>query len=87
MEMIQWARLSKGTINRIGYNIDVKSLYIDFMGSDVDTVYLDVPESLYPLFIEAKDPDKFFQQFVNGYFKEAKLSLENQVNSIYPYAI
>jgi len=87
MDAIQWTRLRKGTINRVGYNNEVNSLYIDFTGSDVDTVYVDVPESLYTLFVEAKDPDKFFKQFVNGYFKEAKLIIENRVNSIYPYAI
>ncbi len=87
MHLIKWARLEKGTIKRIGYNEEVNSLYIDFIGSDVDAVYVDVPESLYILFVESKNPDKFFQQFVNGYFAEAKLILESQVNSIYPYAI
>ena len=87
MDVIKWAQLDKGIINRVGYNKEVNSLYIDFIGSDVDTAYVDVPESLYTLFVEAKNPDKFFQQFVNGYFAEAKLILESQVNSIYPYAI
>lgn len=85
--MIRWTSVNTREINRIGYNKEVNSLFVDFIGSDVDTVYVDVPESLYTLFVEAKDIDKFFKQFVNGYFKEANLIFESRVNSTYPYTI
>jgi len=71
----------------VGYNKEVKSLYVDFIGSDVDTAFLNVPEALYVFFVEAKIPDYFFRSFVEGYFEEAKLKLENNVDTIYPYAV
>ena len=55
--MIQWAFVNTHTINRIGYNKEVQTLFIDFIGSETDTAYIKVPVSLFENFIEAKSPD------------------------------
>ena len=69
--MIEWSILNSININRVGYNKERETLYIDFVGSDTDTVLLQVPEALYKTFIEAKSADKFYEQFVDGYFDVA----------------
>ncbi len=51
--MVEWTIVNSININRIGYNNKKQSLYIDFSGSDTDSVYLKVPEALYSTFIEA----------------------------------
>jgi len=75
--MIQWSVINSIKINRIGYNKERKSLYIDFAGSDTDTVYLQVPEALYTIFCESKSADKYYEQFVKDYFDEAVFNAEN----------
>lgn len=69
--MIEWTIINSININRIGYNKAKMSLYIDFVGSDTDTVLLQVPEALYTTFAEAKSADYFYDQFVEGYFDVA----------------
>jgi len=71
--MVQWAFVNTQKINRIGYNKEVGSLFIDFTGSDIDTAFINVPESLFQSFIEAKSPDEFYDQFVEGYYDIVKL--------------
>jgi len=66
--MVEWAIVNTSKINRIGYNKEKESIFIDFVGSETDTVLLNVPEALYSTFIQAKSPDKFYTQFVEGYF-------------------
>lgn len=70
--MVEWVFVNTRKINRIGYNKEVKSLYIDFVGSVTDTAFIQVPESLFESFKEAKSPDKFYDQFVDGYFEVLK---------------
>lgn len=79
--MVDWALLKTNLINRVGYNKQVQTLYIDFNGSDIDTAFVNVPEPLYEFFINAKSPDRFFKQFVDGYFDVAQLQLDNYINA------
>lgn len=85
--MIKWTQIRKGTINRVGYNKEVKSLYIDFIGSDTDTAFLNVPEALFTYFVEASFPERFFKLFVEDYFEVAQLKFENNVISTFPSAV
>lgn len=71
VSMIVWSNINSININRVGYNKEKESLYIDFVGSETDTVLLQVPEALYSTFIEAKSADKFYDQFVKDYFDVA----------------
>ena len=66
--MFEWSIVNSNKINRVGYNKYKESMYVDFVGSDTDTVFLKVPEALYTTFIEAKSSDQFYDQFVEGYF-------------------
>ncbi len=70
--MVEWAFVNTHKINRIGYNKEVQSLYIDFVGSLTDTAYIKVPESLFESFKAVKSPDKFYDQFIDGYFEVLK---------------
>ena len=74
--MVKWAVVNADTINRIGYNKEVQSLYIDFIGSETDTAFIKVPEPMFKYFVEAKSPDKFFRQFVDGYFDDVKFGID-----------
>jgi hypothetical protein len=76
--LIEWTPVATKKINRIGYNKLKKRLYIDFNGSETDTTFLDVPESLYDIFIVVKSPDKFYEQLVVGYFEIAELSAHSK---------
>lgn len=67
--MVKWTIVSTNIINRIGYNRLKKSMYIDFVGSEIDTIFSKVPEELYSTFIQAKYPDQFYVQFVEFYFE------------------
>ena len=69
--MVEWAIVNTSKINRIGYNKKKESMFIDFVGSETDTVFLKVPEALYSTFIQAKSSDQFYIQFVDGYFDVA----------------
>lgn len=80
--MVEWAVVNTDTIKRIGYNKEVQSLYVDFIGSEIDTAFVKVPEPLFTFFVEAKSPDKFFNQFVDGYFDVAKMRFKNEVHQL-----
>jgi len=67
--MVEWTIVKTNKINRVGYNKLKKSMYIDFVGSEIDTVFSKVPEELYSTFIQAKSPDQFYAQFVDFYFE------------------
>lgn len=67
--MVEWAYVNTTKINRIGYNKEVQSLYVDFVGSVTDTAFLKVPVSLFESFVNSKSPDRFYDQFVDGYFE------------------
>lgn len=70
--MVEWAFVNTKKINRIGYNKEVQSLYIDFVGSLTDTAFIKVPESVFENFKVVKSPDKFYDQFIDGYFEVLK---------------
>ena len=85
--MVKWVSIKTKKINRIGYNKDVRSLFIDFKGSSTDTTFIKVPEALFEYFIEAKSPDYFFTQFIDGYFDVANFDLNNSINAKLSIAI
>ena len=74
--MIEWALIDTKKINRIGYDSEVQSLYIDFKGSETDTAYIKVPESLFRSLIHARRPDDFFETFVSENYEVANIPVD-----------
>ena len=68
LAMTDWTSINTDKIKRIAYIETENSMYIDFTDSEIHTVFCNVPKALYTIFIEAKSPDKFYTQFVEGYF-------------------
>ena len=66
--MVEWTIVNSDKINRIAYQKSEKLLHIGFVDNETDTIFLNVPEALYKIFIEAKSPDQFYTQCVEGYF-------------------
>lgn len=58
--MIEWAIDEKSLIRRIGYDSDIKSMYIDFKNSEVDVPYCNVPEHEYRNFVNAKSKVRYY---------------------------
>ena len=78
--MIEWAYTNTQKINRIGYNREVKAMYIDFVGSEIDSAYVGVPEALFKAFVIAKSIDDFFAQFVDSYYDVVNQPVTNYID-------
>ena len=83
--MVEWTKLNTRKINRVGYNKNKKTLYIDFKGSETDTIFLEVPEEMYDIFIKAKSPDKFYDELVKDYFDTLSPGIISSANGNQSY--
>ena len=66
--MVSWTKINAEKIKRVGYNKEKETLFIDFNESETDSIFLNVPEALYQIFIEIDFPDQFYDELVEGYF-------------------
>ena len=67
--MVEWIAVKTSRINRIGYNKEVKTMFIDFQGSEIDTPYVDVPENVFKSFSKSDTINKYFKEHIDGKFK------------------
>ncbi len=67
--MVEWVIVKNSRINRIGYNRVVKTMFIDFQGSEIDTPYIDVPENVFKIFSKSDTINKYFKEHIDGKFK------------------
>ena len=67
--MVEWVSVKTSRINRIGYNSEVKTMLIDFQGSEIDTPYINVPMSVFKEFSESDTINKYFKEFIDGKYK------------------
>ncbi|WP_299872704.1 KTSC domain-containing protein [uncultured Cocleimonas sp.] len=67
--MVEWVAVKTSRINRIGYNREVKTMFIDFQGSEIDTPYVNVPESVFKSFSKSDTINKYFNEYIDGKFK------------------
>jgi len=67
--MVEWVAVKTSRINRIGYNREVKTMFIDFHGSEIDTPYVNVPENIFNSFSESDTINKYFKEHIDGKFK------------------
>ena len=75
--MTRWVNVNTFKITRIGYNREVETLFIDFVGSHVDTPYKKVPESLFNRFIESDTADTFYDQNIKDVYESVQIDSEN----------
>ena len=67
--MVEWVIVKTSKINRIGYNSQVKTMFIDFQGSEIDTPYVDVPENVFKTFSMSDTINKHFKEHIDGKYK------------------
>lgn len=67
--MVEWVSVKTSRINRIGYNSQVKTMFIDFQGSEIDTPYINVPKNVFKEFSESDSVNKYFKENIDGKFK------------------
>lgn len=67
--MVEWVSVKTSKINRIGYNSKVKTMFIDFQGSEIDTPYINVPKSVYKEFSGSDTVNKYFKEHIDGKYK------------------
>lgn len=78
--MVKWIYINSSKITRIGYNAEIQIMYIDFVGSVVDTPYKSVSEDLFNEFSKAKNIDGYFETQIKDFFEEVTFDLENRIN-------
>ena len=66
--MVEWVAVKTSRINRIGYNREVKTMFIDFQGSEIDTPYINVPENVFKTFSKSDTINKYFKEHIDGKF-------------------
>ena len=66
--MVEWIDVKTSRINRIGYNKEVKTMFIDFQGSEIDTPYVNVPENVFKSFTNSDTINKYFKKHIEGKF-------------------
>lgn len=67
--MVEWVLVNSSKINRIGYNKIVRTMFIDFQGSEIDTPYVDVPEDVFKSFSKSDSINEYFNEHIDGKFK------------------
>ncbi len=78
--MIKWINVNSKIMSRIAYNSEVKTMYIDFKDSTVDTPYAGVNKALFKSFCEADNIDEYFETFIKNKCKKVEIDIENTVN-------
>ena len=79
--MTKWIYVNTSKITRIGYNREMKTMYIDFVGSLVDTPYKNVPESLYSEFVESGSINTFYQDHIEDVYESVNVESENKFDT------
>ncbi len=66
--MIEWVIDEDSIIRRIGYDREIKSMYIDFKNSEVDVPFCNVPEEVYIKFVESKSRVRFYLRYIRDFY-------------------
>ena len=77
--MIEWISVNTCTITRIGYNQEVKTMYIDFAGSSFDTPYQKVPEMVFKKFSKARKTDDFYVNKIKDKYQPTEIDTESSI--------
>lgn len=77
--MIEWISVNTCKITRIGFNQEVKTMYIDFTGSSYDTPYQNVTEEVFKTFSQAHRVDDFYEKKIKGIYEPTKINIENTI--------
>ncbi len=67
--MVEWVTVKTSRINRIGYCREVKTMFVDFLGSEIDTPFINVPENIFKSFSKSNTINKYFKEHIDGKFK------------------
>jgi len=78
--MVKWINVNSKKISRIAYNPEVKTMFIDFKGSVVDTPYAGVNQVLFESFTNAEDIDEYYEAFIKKECEVVELDTENVIN-------
>ena len=78
--MVEWVYLNTPKINKVGYNAKIKTMYIDFSGSTVDTPYKNVIENTFQEFSQAKNADAHYENYIKTCCERVDINTENSVS-------
>ena len=67
-------------IAKIAYNAELKTMYIAFQGSTVDTPFVGVSKKEFNKFSKAANIDEHFNDKIQGTFEEVTLDTEIVIN-------
>ena len=77
--MTEWIHVNTNNITRIGYNKDLRTLIIDFVGSACDTPYKNVTEKTFVEFTQAERIDEYYNIFIKDIYKPSEIHTESTI--------
>ncbi len=78
--MIEWISVNTCKITRIGYSKEVNAMYIDFIGSTIDTPYQNVSEEVFKTFSQAKKIDDFYETEIKNIYQPTQINTESTID-------
>lgn len=78
--MIEWFYVNTPKINKMAYNAEIKTMYIDFYGSTVDTPFKNVPKNTFLEFSQAYSVDEYYEKHIKTCYEKVKIGTENSIN-------
>ncbi len=77
--MIKWAYVNTPKITRIGYNAEIKVMYVEFCGSTVDTPFKNITEDTFREFSRAKMVDDYYEDYIKLNFEQVDTETKNKI--------
>lgn len=78
--MIKWISVNTCQITRIGYNQEINTMYIDFIGSSTDTPYQNVTEEMFKTFSQTERVDDFYEANIKGVYEPTKINIQSTID-------
>jgi len=75
--MIEWIKVRSPVISKIAYNSEVKTMFVSYKGSTVDTPYTGVSKDMFIGLSNATDIDEHFDAHIKHHCKEVQIDTEN----------
>lgn len=74
--MTDWIYVNTQKITKIGYNQEIKTLYIDFAGSSFDTPYKNISLETFEEFSRADRVDDYYEESIKNKFQPTLLNTD-----------
>ncbi len=78
--MLDWVYVHTSKIKKMAYNAEIETMYIDFIGSTVDTPYKNVSEKTFNEFSQANDVDEHYEMHIKSSCQKVEISTENIIS-------